>query len=359
MESRGPAGGTSRRRGAAERRSGPVFGILSLVAACAAACDGDEGGCPDLDGDGYGSRPDPACLFAGLDCDDHDPWVNPGAQEICGNGTDDNCFGGDDPCNTSRCRDADGDTYGEGPLCRGPDCNDSDASIRPGAGEICGDGIDNDCYGGDLPCPPACIDEDGDGYGTGAGCWGPDCDDSAAWVHPGADEICGDGFDNDCVGGDAVCQPRCGDGWLVLGTIYGDEMVWLGDVISPDPDLGPPWILLSSGVVPGSDATVYAGWSFDALLAGCVTDVSVFVYAFDDSTLGNGANISFDAGDGSAGELIANIDREEMWYGDVTSPVGHLECDTHSCWIWIVLTAVTLDYTHVREAEVAIYLDDV
>jgi hypothetical protein len=353
-----PTTGTSRSDavGAAARLAAGLVAWAGLVlwAACAGE---DENTCPDLDGDGYGSYIDPGCLFAGIDCDDGDPWVNPGAQEVCGNGTDDNCFGGDDPCNTSRCRDADGDTYGEGPLCRGPDCNDSNPAIRPGAGEICGDGIDNDCYGGDRECPPACVDGDGDGYGTGAGCWGPDCDDFATYVNPGAVELCGDGIDNDCVGGDEVCRPQCGDGWLSLGTTYGNEMGWLGDVISPDPDLGTPWILLSSSVIPGSSATVWVGWGFDAALAACVTDLSVFVYAFDDSTLGNGANISFDAGDGTAGDLISNVDRDEMWYGAVTSPAGHLDCDADFCWIWLVLTAEALDYTHIREAEVAIYLD--
>jgi arylsulfatase A-like enzyme len=43
----------------------------------------------DLDGDGF------AAAFGGLDCDDADPAVSPGSLEIIGNGIDDNCFGGD------------------------------------------------------------------------------------------------------------------------------------------------------------------------------------------------------------------------------------------------------------------------
>jgi hypothetical protein len=330
---------------------------LALAAGLAACIQAEPVPCQDADGDGYGADNDPACLFAGTDCDDGNPWVNPGAQEICGNAKDDDCSGGDLLCPEPRCEDADSDGYGEGPLCRGPDCDDTDSRVHPGAGEICGDGIDNDCYDGDRDCPPSCIDGDHDGYGDGVGCLGADCNDAEPAVNPGADEICEDGVDNDCYGGDEECLPRCGDGWLSLGVVRGTDMGLEGDYASPDPDQGEPWILLSPNVAPGSIGKAWIGFAYDAALDDCVTEVSVFTYAFDDSFVGTGANVAFDTGDGSEGDRIANIDSDETWYGNSMPPAGHVFCDVHTCVFWIVITAGALDYTHVREVEAAIYLD--
>ncbi len=48
---------------------------------------------------------------------------------------------------------------------------------------------------------PTCTDSDGDGYYAEADCDGEqDCDDTDATVNPGATEVCGDSKDNDCDG---------------------------------------------------------------------------------------------------------------------------------------------------------------
>ena len=105
------------------------------------------------------------------------------------------------------CPDADGDGYADGE-CGGPDCDDTDPLIHPDATETCGDGVDQDCSGADLECePPPCADVDGDGY-EDAACGGDDCDDNDPLIHPGATETCGDGIDQNCSGADLPC----GDG---------------------------------------------------------------------------------------------------------------------------------------------------
>ena len=51
----------------------------------------DPDPCNDVDGDGYGSPGVIECPFPQEDCDDADPGVNPGAAEVPGNGVDDDC----------------------------------------------------------------------------------------------------------------------------------------------------------------------------------------------------------------------------------------------------------------------------
>ena len=123
-----------------------------------------SGECSDGDGDGFS---DMAC--GGLDCDDTDVSVHPDAEEICDNGIDDDCdelIDQDDPdCD---CIDLDGDGYGDpaSAECVFPqwDCDDTDPFVNPGAQEgpqtspYCSDGIDNDCDGladaADPDCTP-------------------------------------------------------------------------------------------------------------------------------------------------------------------------------------------------------------
>ncbi len=60
--------------------------------------------------------------------------------------------------------DYDGDGYYSSES-GGNDCNDNSSSIHPGATEVCGDGVDQDCSGSDL----ACSSTEGSGGGAGGG----------------------------------------------------------------------------------------------------------------------------------------------------------------------------------------------
>ena len=115
----------------------------------------------DMDGDGKDTQWTPGSG----DCDDTDPNIHPGATEDLTNRVDDDCDGyadnatpGSKPTDT---QDLDGDGYS---LAQG-DCDDrndpahlAEAMARhPGANDICGDGIDQDCDGipdNDPSCDP-------------------------------------------------------------------------------------------------------------------------------------------------------------------------------------------------------------
>jgi len=108
------------------------------------------------------------------------------------------------PCSVP---DADGDGYNR-PPCGGNDCNDANPAIHPGAPEICGDGIDQDCDGKDLSCTCPVPDADGDGFNSIA-CGGNDCNDNDKTICPDpvkCPEWPCDGIDQDCDGYDP-CPP--------------------------------------------------------------------------------------------------------------------------------------------------------
>jgi hypothetical protein len=219
------------------------------------ACTGMDTRCVvDEDCDG-----DPA----GLDCNDADPAVKRGAQEICGNTVDEDCDGvlnnGCVPC------DLDGDEYQRADAPNGcpdstdkhpglTDCNDNDSGVFPGATMKCGgsevgvgsNGMltcslrgacrriyestgltgtgkiapavgDMDCNGTAFQgCPTLACDGDGDGWPNAtAGC-NPgglqlDCNDADPTVFPGAPDKCGDAISQNCVA-DMPCGTLDKDG---------------------------------------------------------------------------------------------------------------------------------------------------
>ena len=231
---------------------------------CGELCDGIDNDCNgevdekcDDDGDGYcdlsvgikktalckkSTLPTDGSTINGDDCADGDTSVNPGAQEICGNGKDDNCNGAQDEQGASGCinffADLDGDGYGAGTskcLCQaegafkakvGGDCDDAAASVNPGAQEDCSTSIDDDCDGDTndlnaLGCINYYVDNDGDSYGdknspfkcictsTGTFTAGKsgDCDDANASLNPGKTEICNN-LDDNC---NSVVDEGCDD----------------------------------------------------------------------------------------------------------------------------------------------------
>ena len=144
----------------------------------------------------YGTSP--------LDSDSDDGGINDG-DEVNLYSTDPNNPNDDDA-------DGDGFSIADG------DCNDNDATIYPGATDIC-DGLDNDCDGAideDATVNTYYYDADGDGYGDLSNSIivcannvpsnyvlnGLDCDDGNNNIYPGATEIPDNGIDEDCDGFD-------------------------------------------------------------------------------------------------------------------------------------------------------------
>jgi len=209
--------------------------LPTILLAASIGCSDPDSDSQSTDGDSGASVTDPPAIdcdadsdgvdgaqCGGLDCDDDNPARHHGAEELC-NGIDEDCdeFVDENAADASTWyTDTDDDGYGSdssarracdqpaGTVSTGGDSDDNDPTIYPGA--------------------PDCLetwyrDSDGDGYGRSwtsvTACDEPaghvdqagDCQDWDASISPEADEVCGDGVDNNCDGGDADCE-ICGDG---------------------------------------------------------------------------------------------------------------------------------------------------
>lgn len=198
----------------------------------------------DRDEDGFGSdllwytcdvqRVTQDMSLQGGDCDDREPAVHPHAVEVVEDGTDSDCDGRE-LCHV----DVDLDGYRTiepvplqnlncGGSGRKTDCDDSSASVHPGASEIAGDGLDADCDGQEI-----CF-TDGDGVGAGPialaalDCAGAapvdgDCDDADREAYPGNIEVAADGQDGDCDGSELCRLDQDGDGFGGEGLVRSED----------------------------------------------------------------------------------------------------------------------------------------
>jgi len=261
-------------------------GAIELVAdGVDSDCDGQELCYEDLDADSYGTSTtvgssDLACDASGeaavaTDCDDSDASVNPGATDLVADGVDSDCDGfeacyedldGDSFGSTSTISSPRADCSGSGESLLSTDCDDADPGVYPGASEQVGDGVDSDCDGLEL-----CYEDlDGDAVGSSAtvststiACSDSgqatstgDCDDSDASIWPGAPETIADGVDQDCDGGDTCYEDLDVDGYGSSATVSSADLACDASgesSLSSDCDDG------SAAVNPGATDTVADG----------------------------------------------------------------------------------------------------
>ena len=221
---------------------------LNQNAASAEICNGEDDDCDgtidnglvfldyyaDNDSDGFGAgAATNSCVDLGAgyvtnnnDCNNVNPSINPNATEIC-NSIDDNCDGQIDEgiTFTTYYQDFDNDGFGTGDAvtsCTNPgagwvtnntDCDDTNGNTFPGATELCNT-IDDNCDGQTDEGVQTVyfIDNDGDTYGNPSvsilACTQPigytpddtDCNDTDASINPGAEDIGGNGIDENCDG---------------------------------------------------------------------------------------------------------------------------------------------------------------
>jgi|GEM_PF-1932478 len=180
--------------------------------------------CVDADNDGVCS------IF---DCEDNEATVFPGAVEVCD--------GFDTDCDSAYDEDSDPDGDGSD-LCDG-DCDEADPLNFPGNVEVCDD-ADNDCNG----TPDHLLEQNLDGDASTC----DDCDPDDPDFYVGAPELC-DAADNDCDGttpGDEVDDDA--DGYLACAECDDNAAA-----VSPDATE------VCNGIEDDCDGSNFAPYSVD------------------------------------------------------------------------------------------------
>jgi len=327
-----------------------------------------------IDGDGDGQAPT-SLGVCGTDCNDDDPAVHDGAADFC-DGVDNDCDESIDEDGTATWwQDCDDDGYAslgaatresctkptEATSCAGgdwvtvnpatsDDCNDGNAAIRPGATEVVGDQIDQDCNGQEtcyrdadndgVRVATTVVSTDTDCADSGearnnepsGNCSGNtcDCNDNNATIRPGATEVCNN-VDDDCVGGvdNGLTRPTAPDNeednsqWflppanqaggptLPTGTTGSSSVVsppgtvtfhagdgidhytWDRSFSTWNPSYQPYWMCRVTGLRPDQTVLVRVGaWrpggNWTATLCGSPTTMSCFSHIGQCASLGDG-----------------------------------------------------------------------
>ncbi|MCU0672597.1 MAG: putative metal-binding motif-containing protein [Myxococcota bacterium] len=169
----------------------------------------------------------------GVYCNGTERCVDDDGARTCVSGSlpcADACLESEQRC--EGCRDSDGDGSADA-ACGGTDCDDSDATVYPGATEVCDpEGIDEDCDPSTLG-----RDADGDGFVDAACCngdvCGTDCNDAVRNANPDAPEVCNGTIDDDCDGSvdEGVTETFYRD---VDGDSYGDPTITMQGCSAPE-----------------------------------------------------------------------------------------------------------------------------
>ena len=326
----------------------------------------------DADSDGYGdsASTSQACdqpagtVSNSTDCDDDASTCTTNCTNDADSDGVANCF---DACN-----DPDADEYGitnsfavdcttaagascvVDAACLDTDCDQTDASVNPGATEVCdASNTDEDCNGlADNDDSAASgtttyyTDSDGDGYGDAAA---PealcdltggfvsddnDCDDTAAAINPAADEICNDGADNDC---DGTLGTR--DAAAAFATCaYADADLedaahYVYDAAVSDSDMARTVRLVGDLDGDGAADLAVGAPKYDA---GALNGGGVFVLTNLDATVTDpdGQQASTIGGSGTAflGEAIADLAGQGLTGGDLDDD-GYAELIVGAPWV--------------------------